>query len=166
LAIWSESSTCSWSFTRRAEETNNVAAISVEKIGGDPQDIMASGHATEGINAVARREECFLAQDCIDQYLWSLYQRAPKIDAVKKQEQVKVTVTKKGKTRTVTKTVVKLVDEDFGWKDPKAAERAGMPLMDYVIGGMDRSFKLKLYRALRAMDGAGLEPGITRRVPR
>ena len=121
----------------------------------------ASGHAMEGANAVARREECLLAQDCIDQYLWSLYQRAPKIDAVKKQEQVKVTVTKKGKTRTVTKTVVKLVDEDFGWKDPKAAERAGMPLMDYVIGGMDRSFKLKLYRALRAMDDAGLEPGIT-----
>src|SRR5437879_12914055 len=36
-----------------------------------------------------------------------------------------------------------------------------MPLMEYVIGGMDRSFKLKLYRALRAMDDAGLAPGIT-----
>jgi D-alanyl-D-alanine carboxypeptidase len=36
-----------------------------------------------------------------------------------------------------------------------------MPLNEYVIGGMDRSFKLKLYRALRAMDEAGLEPGIT-----
>jgi hypothetical protein len=30
-----------------------------------------------------------------------------------------------------------------------------------VIGGMDRGFKLKLYRALRAMDDAGLVPGIT-----
>jgi hypothetical protein len=54
-----------------------------------------------------------------------------------------------------------LVREDFTWKDPAAAERAGMPQMDYVIGGVDRSFKLRLYHALRAMDEAGLAPGIT-----
>jgi hypothetical protein len=36
-----------------------------------------------------------------------------------------------------------------------------MSLKDYVIGGMDRSFKLKLYHALRALDEAGLSPGIT-----
>jgi hypothetical protein len=36
-----------------------------------------------------------------------------------------------------------------------------MSLKDYVIGGLDRDFKLKLYRALRAMDEAGLKPGIT-----
>jgi hypothetical protein len=36
-----------------------------------------------------------------------------------------------------------------------------MPLMDYVIGGMDHGFKLRLYNALRAMDDAGLMPGIT-----
>jgi hypothetical protein len=36
-----------------------------------------------------------------------------------------------------------------------------MPLKDYVIGGMDRRFKVKLYHALRAMDDAGLMPGIT-----
>src|SRR5271157_6160425 len=36
-----------------------------------------------------------------------------------------------------------------------------MPLIEYVIGGMDRGFKLKLYNALRAMDDAGLAPGIT-----
>ena len=36
-----------------------------------------------------------------------------------------------------------------------------MSLMEYVIGGMDRGFKLKLYHALRAMDDAGLSPGIT-----
>jgi len=110
--------------------------------------------------AVATTEEC-ATNACIDEYLWSVYQRAPKQDTVKVTEQVKVTIKKKDKTRTVTKTVDKLVDEDFAWKDPKAAEKAGMPLMDYVIGGVDRSFKLKLYRALRAMDAAGLEPGIT-----
>ena len=36
-----------------------------------------------------------------------------------------------------------------------------MSLKDYVIGGMDPGFKLKLYRALRAMDDAGHMPGIT-----
>src|SRR5215204_6396420 len=36
-----------------------------------------------------------------------------------------------------------------------------MSLKDYVIGGMDPDFKLKLYRALRAMEDAGHMPGIT-----
>jgi len=117
--------------------------------------------AIEPLSAVTMNDECVAAQSCIDQYLWSVYQRTPKLDTIKVSEQVKVTIKKKGKTRTVTKTVVKLVDEDFTWKDPKAAEKAGMPMIDYVIGGMDRSFKLKLYHALRAMDAAGLEPGIT-----
>jgi hypothetical protein len=53
------------------------------------------------------------------------------------------------------------VDEDFAWKDPKAAEKAGMPMMDYVIGGMDRGFRLKLFHMLRAAEEAGLSPGIT-----
>ena len=70
-------------------------------------------------------------------------------------------VVKKGKLRTIIQHIVKLVREDFTWKDPAAAEKAGMPQMDYVIGGMDRSFKLRLYHALRAMDEAGLAPGIT-----
>ena len=33
--------------------------------------------------------------------------------------------------------------------------------MEYVIGGMDQGFRLRLYRALRALDDAGLSPGIT-----
>ena len=36
-----------------------------------------------------------------------------------------------------------------------------MPMMNYVIGGMDRSFKLKLFHTLRAAEQAGLSPGIT-----
>ncbi len=98
---------------------------------------------------------------CIDEYLWSLYQRTPKVDTMTVSERIKVTVKKKGKTRTVIKTITKYVDGEFAWKDPIAAQRAGMSLKDYVIGGMDRGFKLKLYRALRAMDDAGLMPGIT-----
>ena len=72
-----------------------------------------------------------------------------------------MTVKKKGKTRTVVKTLTKYVTQDFAWKDPIAAQKAGMSLKDYVIGGMDRGFKRKLYHALRAMDDAGLSPGIT-----
>jgi hypothetical protein len=106
-------------------------------------------------------DECLVPEICMDQYLWSLYQRTPKRDTVKIVEQRKVTVKKNGKTRTVTKEFTKFVDEDFTWKDPKAAEKAGMSLKDYVIGGIDPSFKLKLYHALRALDKAGLSPGIT-----
>jgi hypothetical protein len=98
---------------------------------------------------------------CIDQYLWSLYERTPKVDTVKVEERIKVKVKNKGKTRTVVKTQTKYITEDFGWKDPKAAQKAGMSLKDYVIGGMDRDFRRKLYDALRAMDDAGLSPGIT-----
>src|SRR5262249_45205170 len=97
----------------------------------------------------------------IDQYLWALYRRTPKEDTIKVNEQRKVVVKKKGKRVTVTQSFTKLLDEDFTWKDPKAAEKAGMPMMDYVIGGMDRSFKVKLFHALRAADEAGLSPGIT-----
>ncbi|MGA8695789.1 MAG: hypothetical protein WB689_18480, partial [Xanthobacteraceae bacterium] len=98
---------------------------------------------------------------CIDQYLWSLYERTPKVDTIKVEERIKVKAKNKGKTRTVVKTLTKYITEDFGWKDPKAAQKAGMSLKDYVIGGMDRDFRGKLYNALRAMDDAGLSPGIT-----
>jgi hypothetical protein len=54
---------------------------------------------------------------CIDQYLWSLYERTPKVDTVKVEERVKVKVKNEGKTRTVTKTLTKYITEDFGWKD-------------------------------------------------
>jgi hypothetical protein len=106
-------------------------------------------------------DECGGDETCIDQYLWSLYERAPKVDVNKVTEQKKETITKDGKTHTITRTTVNWVLGDFTWKDPKAAERINMPLKDYVIGGLDPAFKLTLYRALRAMDAAGLMPGIT-----
>src|SRR6185312_16873187 len=86
---------------------------------------------------------------------------APKEDTTKVVERTKVIVKTDDKPQTVVKEFTRLVDNDFTWKDPKAAEKAGMSLMEYVIGGMDRDFKLKLYHALRAMDDAGLSPGIT-----
>jgi hypothetical protein len=133
-------------------------AVQLASLG--PSDA-APGEAKEAMKPLETSDECFVVELCIDRYLYAVYERTPKLDTVKESQQVKVTVKKNGKTRTVTKTVVKLVDEDFGWKDPKAAERAGMSLQDYVIGGMDPGFKVKLYHALRAMDDAGLMPGIT-----
>jgi hypothetical protein len=105
--------------------------------------------------------ECIVVDACIDQYLWALYQRTPKEDTINETEQRKVTVKRKGKMVTVTRSFSRQVDNDFTWKDPKAAERAGMSMIDYVIGGMDRSFKIKLFHALHAAESAGLQPGIT-----
>ena len=107
-------------------------------------------------------DECLVVETCIDEYLWALYERTPKVDVNKVPKQIKTTVkTKKGKTQTVTKTITDYVVADFAWKDPIGAQKAGMSLKDYVIGGMDRDFKLKLFRAMRAMDDAGFMPGIT-----
>ena len=72
-----------------------------------------------------------------------------------------MTVKRKGKLVTVTRSFTRLVDNDFTWKDPKAAERARMTMTDYVIGGMDKSFKLKLFYMLQSAENAGLRPGIT-----
>jgi hypothetical protein len=133
-----------------------------------PPALFAAASPTDPVQNAARPAVSSEALDacpepdvCIDQYLWSLYERTPKVDTVKVEEQIKVKVKNKGKTRTVVKTLTKYVTEDFGWKDPKAAQKAGMSLKDYVIGGMDRDFRGKLYKALRAMDDAGFSPGIT-----
>jgi hypothetical protein len=131
----------------------------------DPQP----GGARAAMPRIEIREECLVAEACIDQFLWALYRRTPKEDTIKEYEQrkvtIKVTVKKKRKTvtvnKTVTRTFTRLVDNDFTWKDPKAADRVKMSMMDYVIGGMDRSFKLKLFYTLYAAEQAGLSPGIT-----
>jgi hypothetical protein len=105
--------------------------------------------------------ECLVVEPCIDQFLWALYERTVKQDTIKEVERYKVKVKKKGKLVTVTRTSTRLVPNDFTWKDPKAAERVGMSMIDYVIGGMEKSFKLKLFYMLQAAENAGLSPGIT-----
>jgi hypothetical protein len=113
------------------------------------------------VSPLEASDECVLTEECIEQYLWSVYERAPKVDTVKVEDRIKVKVEKDGKSRTVTKTVTKLVNEDFTWKDPDAAKKAGMSVAQYVIGGMDRGFRLRLYRLFRALDDAGFAPGMT-----
>lgn len=127
-------------------------------IAGGP---VAESKAPPPADTVAVLDECFAMDACIDRYLWTLYQRTPKEDSIKVEDHRAVTVKRKRKMITVMRSFTKLVDEDFAWKDPKAAEHANMPLMDYVIGGMERSFKQKLFRMLLAAEAAGLSPGIT-----
>jgi len=141
-----------------AEPTSGLAEPTFKLAAVTPSDASVG---LPKVTAPEAADECLLTQECIDQYLWSLYERARKIDTVKVSERYKVTVKKKGKKRTVTKTRTKLVTEDFAWKDPDAAEKAGMSMQKYVIGGMERSFKLKLYKLMRAADDAGHAPGIT-----
>jgi hypothetical protein len=127
----------------------------------EPKQDPALAEPKNAVSTLEIREECLAAEICIDRFLWALYERTPKEDTIKVREQRKVTVKKKRKTVTVTRTFTRLVDQNFTWKDPKAAERVGMPMMDYVIGGMDRSFRLKLFHALHAAEQSGLSPGIT-----
>ena len=122
---------------------------------------VAESKASPPADTVAVLDECFAMDACIDRYLWALYQRTPKEDSIKVEDRRAVTIKRRGKMVTVMRSFTKLVDEDFGWKDPKAAGRANMALMDYVIGGMDKSFKQKLFRMLLAAEAAGLSPGIT-----
>ena len=124
-----------------------------------------SGPLPADVKQVVRRieilDECLVVDICIDRYLWALYQRTLKEDTNKVHERRKVTVKRKGKMVTVTRSFTRLVNQDFTWKDPHAADKVGMPMMDYVIGGMDRSFKTKLFHTLYAAEQAGLSPGIT-----
>jgi hypothetical protein len=121
----------------------------------------AANTARQIVGTAEILDECYVIDACADRYLWALYQRTRKEDTVKENTRREVTVKRKGKMVTVTRTVTQVVDEDFGWKDPKAADHAGMPITDYVIGGMDREFKLRLFRLLLAAEQAGLSPGIT-----
>ena len=169
--------------TMAAKDQSNIAAapdepLIVEAALPDPPQIpapelplvqVASADPSDPVPAEVRKvvarieilDECLVVDICIDQFLWALYQRTLKEDTDKVRERRKVTVKRKGKMVTVTRSFTKLVNQDFTWKDPHAAERFGMPMMDYVIGGMDRSFKTKLFHTLYAAEQAGLSPGIT-----
>ena len=63
--------------------------------------------AKEEPNDIKTVEECLTSELCIDQYLWSLYQRARKVDTIKVVEQKKASVLKKAKLRTIIQKIVK-----------------------------------------------------------
>ncbi len=132
---------------------------------GTPQPDHVAGPKTDEIydatSSIEIHDECLVMEMCADRFLWQLYQRTPKEDSIRESRQRQVTIKKKRKWITVTKTWTVSVDEDFGWKDPKAAKNASMSLADYVIGGVDRNFRLRLFSMLHAAEQAGLAPGIT-----
>jgi hypothetical protein len=130
----------------------------VQVASADPSDPMPI-EVKKAVALIEIPDECL--DSCIDRYLWALYQRTAKEDSLRVHERRKVAIKRKGKMVTVTRSFTRLVDQDFTWKDPKAAEKAGMSMMDYVIGGMDRSFRTKLFHTLRAAELAGMSPGIT-----
>src|SRR5439155_220292 len=70
-----------------------------------PEEVAtAPDTALPAVSTIEINEECLVAEICIDRYLWALYERAPKIDAITVHERRKVTVRRKGKTVTVTRT--------------------------------------------------------------
>jgi D-alanyl-D-alanine carboxypeptidase len=138
-----------------APELPSDQAAKANTVVREPDGIIPATLPTQAL------DKCVEGDTCIDRFLWTLYERTPKEDAIRLQERRKVTVRKKGKMVTVTKTFTTLADEDFTWKDPKAAEHVGMSMADYVVGGVDREFKLKLFQMLQAAEQAGLSPGIT-----
>ncbi len=77
-----------------------------------------------------RRRKGAPNMDEVDRYLWEVYQRAP--------------IKRDG-------------SGDFTWKDSAAAQRMGLSLPEYAIGGMDPDFREQLYHAGRAMDAAGIQ---------
>ena len=127
----------------------------------EPGDVNQGNQIDQGTGSIEVFDECFAVDVCVDRYLWALYRRTPKEDTVKVEEKRQVTVKRKGKMVTVTRTFSRRADQDFAWKDPNAAEKAGMTMQDYVIGGMDRDFKLKLFHMLHVAEANGLSPGIT-----
>ena len=131
-----------------AAQPNNVAGPQTDKV-------------YDAANSIEIDDECLVIDVCADRYLWQLYQKTRKEDSVRESTEKNVSIKRKGKWITVTRTTSFVVDEDFGWKDPKAATHVGMSLADYVIGGVDRNFKLRLFSMLHAADQAGLAPGIT-----
>lgn len=144
-----------------ASLTDPSEKLSADTPPGTGGNTEAVNPATLDTGSLEVLDECFAVEVCVDRYLWALYQRTPKEDTVKIDEQRQVTIKRKGKTVTVTRTFSRRADQDFAWKDPKAAEKAGMTMADYVIGGMDRDFKLKLFHMLHFAEGIGMYPGIT-----
>jgi hypothetical protein len=84
--------------------------------------------ATAGKHASVRASEQSEHGE-VDQYLWDVYRRS----SVKWDSH-----------------------GDFTWKDAAAAERLGLSVQDYVIGGMDPDFRELLFHAGSAMDAAGV----------
>jgi len=75
----------------------------------NPSDL-EPGDAGKVVSSIEIVDECLVVDICVDRYLWALYQRTPKEDTIKELGRRNVTVKRKGKMVTVTRTFTKLVD--------------------------------------------------------
>jgi hypothetical protein len=62
----------------------------------DPAIKVPPAEPEVNVSPLEASDECVLREECIDQYLRSVYERARKVDTIKVQEQIETTVKKKG----------------------------------------------------------------------
>ena len=60
--------------------------------------------ANEAVSSIEILDECLVADPCIDRYLWALYERTPKEDTIKVNEQRKVEVNRCARVPPLTLT--------------------------------------------------------------
>jgi hypothetical protein len=113
----------------QAEREDTELAARVDP--SPPESPPASMREVDLFNAYAHADAApALEPESVDGYLFAAYRRLPqKRDA----------------------------SGDFTWKDPAAAQRFGLPLDRYVIGGMDPDFKELVYAAGKRMDADGVK---------
>src|SRR6266481_3751907 len=114
---------CTAAIAALAHSDEALASPELKTALADPVTGVPPVESEVNVSPLEASDECVLSEDCIEQYLWSVYERARKVDTIKVQERIKATVTKNGKSRTVTKTITKLVDEDFTQHSDCAARR-------------------------------------------
>jgi hypothetical protein len=114
-----------------ALSTSIMAASSSDETPTDktPLDLQGEAAKPSAAEDVASEMAPSIVNDDVSLYLWSVYERSSlKIDE----------------------------HGDFTWKDAAAAARMGLPIEEYVIGGMDSDFRELLFAAGHALDAAGI----------
>jgi hypothetical protein len=76
--------------TAPAEAAFKLAAVTPPDANVSPPGVSPPSVSPPSVSPPESSDECVLSQDCIDQYLWSLYERARKIDTIKVSESFKV----------------------------------------------------------------------------
>ncbi len=114
------------------------------------------------VRPIEMPDECPWRSTGIDAYLWSLYERTPKVDTNKVTEKIKTTGQGEGQDADRHQNRYRNMSlADFTWKDPDRGTKSrhvAQGLRDRRSGSR---LQPKLYPALRAMDDAGFMPGIT-----
>jgi hypothetical protein len=65
----------------------------------DPAVKVALAKPDVDVSSLEASDECLAADDCVDRYLWLVYERARKVDTIKVKDRIKVTVKNKGTSR-------------------------------------------------------------------